>query len=146
VSRAHVKQTYRLEAGLVKLVEERARQRGVTKTDVVEAALASMLSPDHEERIEALLTRRLDRLFRAVERLEWHSELGNETLALFVRHWLTSTTPLPESALAAAQATGKRRWEGFVEALARRMDAGTRLSSELARDLPAARQSDPASK
>lgn len=146
MSRARVKQTYRLDAGLVKRVEERARQRGVTRTDVVEAALAALLSPDHEERIEALLTRRIDRIFRILERLEWHGDLANETLALFVRHWLTSTTPLPESALAAAQATGKRRWEGFVEALARRMETGTRLSAELARDLPATRQSDPTSK
>lgn len=146
MTRARIKQTYRLDAELVKLVDQRARARRVTKTDVVEAALASLLSPDHEERIEAVLTRRLDRLGRLAERLAWHSELTNETLALFVRHWLTSTTPLPDAALSAAQATGKRRWEGFIEALARRMDAGPRLSSELSRDIPASSHSGPSSK
>lgn len=141
--RAHIKQTFRLDAALVQRAEERARARGITKTEVVEAALAAFLAPDEDDRAEKLLIRRFDRLLRVLERLEWHTDLTNETLALFVRHWLTSTSPLPESALAAAQATGKRRWDGFVEALARRMDGGTKLAAELGRG---ERQSDPATK
>lgn len=143
MSRAHIKQTFRLDAGLVRSVEDRARQRGTTKTEVVEAALTTMLLPQHQDRAEALLIRRLDRLVRLLERLEWHTDLTNETLALFVRHWLTSTTPLPDAALAAAQATGKRRWEGFVDALAKRMDGGAKLAAELSRGEA---QSDPARK
>jgi hypothetical protein len=143
VSRAHIKQTFRLDAGLVRSVEDRARQRGTTKTEVVEAALTTMLLPQDQDRAEALLIRRLDRLVRLLERLEWHTDLTNETLALFVRHWLTSTTPLPDAALAAAQATGKRRWEGFVDALAKRMDGGAKLAAELSRGEA---QSDPARK
>jgi len=143
VSRAHIKQTFRLAAGLVRSLEDRARQRGTTKTEVVEAALTALLLPQDQDRAEALLIRRLDRLVRLLERLEWHTDLTNETLALFVRHWLTSTTPLPDNALAAAQATGKRRWEGFVDALAKRMDGGAKLAAELSRD---GAQSDPARK
>ncbi|HWW57395.1 MAG TPA: CopG family transcriptional regulator [Sphingopyxis sp.] len=143
MSRAHIKQTFRLDAGLVRSVEDRARQRGTTKTEVVEAALTTMLLPQDQDRAEALLIRRLDRLVRLLERLEWHTDLTNETLALFVRHWLTSTTPLPDAALAAAQATGKRRWEGFVDALAKRMDGGAKLAEELSRGEA---QSDPARK
>ncbi len=143
MSRAHIKQTYRLDAALVLRIEERARQRGTTKTEVVEAALVALLAPDDKDRAEALLIRRLDRIARHLERLEWHGDLTNEALALFIRHWLTSTTPLPDSALQAAQATGKRRWEGFVEALAKRMDGAATLASELNRE---ARQFDPARK
>jgi hypothetical protein len=143
VSRAHIKQTFRLDAGLVRSLEDRARQRGTTKTEVVEAALTALLLPQDQDRAEALLIRRLDRLVRLLERLEWHTDLTNETLALFVRHWLTSTTPLPDNALAAAQATGKRRWEGFVDALAKRMDGGAKLAAELSRGEA---QSDPARK
>jgi hypothetical protein len=143
VSRAHIKQTFRLDAGLVRSLEDRARQRGTTKTEVVEAALTALLLPQDQDRAEALLIRRLDRLVRLFERLEWHTDLTNETLALFVRHWLTSTTPLPDNALAAAQATGKRRWEGFVDALAKRMDGGAKLGAELRRGDA---QSDPARK
>jgi hypothetical protein len=89
------------------------------KLCVVETALSSHLSPDSSERMEAALGRRLDRLTRQVERLERHVTISNEALALFVRFWLTSTPPLPDTAQPAAQAKGRERYEGFVEALGR---------------------------
>jgi predicted transcriptional regulator len=135
VTKASIKQTFRLDAELVRLVAERARQRRVTRTEIVEAALASLLSADHEERLEAALTKRIDKLARGLERLEWNLDLSNEAFALFVRFWLTSTAPLPDTALPAAQATGRRRWEGFVESLSRRMEAGPKLAEELSRDV-----------
>lgn len=135
MKRGHIKQTYRLDAELVRLLEERAQLRRLTRTEIVEAALSSLLTADHDERIEAMVTRRLDRMSRQLDRIEWQGELGNETLALLVRHWLTNSPPLPEAALAAAQAVGKRRWEGFVDALSRRMDGGPKLVAELSRDI-----------
>lgn len=131
----HVKQTFRLDSGLSRLLDNHARARKVTRTDVVEAALASLLSPDHEERIEAILTRRLDRMSRLLDRLEWHVELTNETLALFIRFWLTNNPSLPDAAQKAAQASGKKRWQAFVESLSRRMEAGPKLQEELSRDV-----------
>ncbi|CCA89833.1 hypothetical protein [Novosphingobium sp. PP1Y] len=131
----HVKHTFRLDARLSRLLDDHARARQVTRTDVVEAALASMLSPDHEERIEAILTKRLDRISRQLDRLEWHVELTNETLALFIRFWLTSNPPLPDEALKAAQASGRKRWHAFVQSLSRKMEAGPRLKDELSRDI-----------
>lgn len=133
--KSHVKQTFRLDPALVRLLGEHARARRVTRTDVVEAALASLLSPDHEERIEAILTRRLDRMSRQLDRLEWHVELTNETVALLVRSWLINSAPLPDAALKAAQASGRKRWQAFVETLARRMEAGPKLREELSRDI-----------
>jgi hypothetical protein len=135
VKRSHVKQTYRLDAQLARLVAERARQRRVTKTEVVEAALASLLSPDHEERIEAVITRRLDRMARLLDRLLWHVDLSNETIALFVRFWLTSTPPSPDAGSKAAQAIGAKRYQSFVGSLTRRMEDGPKLSEELSRDV-----------
>lgn len=131
MKKAHVKQTYRLDAELARLVAERARTRRVTRTEVVEAALASLLSPDHEERIEAVVTRRIDRLTRRLDRLAWQLDLSNEALALFVRFWLTSNPPLPEEAVRSAQASGTKRYQGFVDALARRMETGPRLGEEM---------------
>lgn len=133
--RSHVKQTFRIETGLSRDLTDLARRRGLTRTEVLEAALRSFLSPDQEERIEALLTRRLDRIARQLDRIEWHGEMSGEALALFVRHWLTSTAPLPDDALPAAQASGKRRWEAFVDALSRRMEVGPKLAAELMRDV-----------
>ena len=82
------------------------------------------------------MSRRLDRLTRQFDRLGWHLDLSNETLALFIRFWLNSTVPLPDTAQRAAQAMGKERWERFVESLTRRMEAGPRLGAEISRDVP----------
>lgn len=131
----HVKQTFRLDPELFRLLDERARSRKVARTDVLEAALASMLSPDHEEKIEAILVRRLDKLTRQLDRLEWHVELTNETLALFIRFWLINTIALPDDAVSAAQAMGKKRWSSFVESLSRRMESGPKLKEELSQDI-----------
>lgn len=138
MTRGFVKQTFRLDSELARLLADRARQRRVTKTEVVEAALASLLSPDHEERLEAALGRRLDRITRQLDRLEWHVELSNEALALFIRFWLTSNPPLPDGALKAAQASGLGRYRGFVDSLAKRMAAGPKLKEELSAEVPGA--------
>lgn len=125
------KMTFRIDVHLARQLSERARTRRVSQTEVLEAALASMLTPDSDERIEAVVTKRLDRLARQLERLEWHVELSNEAFAIFVRFWLTSNAPLPDEAMRAAQATGKQRYQAFVESLAKRMDAGPKLRDEI---------------
>lgn len=141
-----VKRTFRLDAALCRHLDERARSRRVTRTDIVEAALASLLSPDQEERLEAVLARRLDRLSRQIDRLEWHVELSNEAVALFVRSWLTNNPPLPDAALSAAQATGKKRWEAFVDTLTRRMELGPKFYEEVSGEGPSSAHSSPAAK
>jgi hypothetical protein len=78
----------------------------------VEAAVASFLSPDGADRREAAFARRLDRLSRQVQRLERNVGIGIETLALFIRFWLTITPPLPADAQAAAQLKGRQRYDG----------------------------------
>ena len=49
----------------------------------------------------------------------------------FVRFWLTSTPALPDSAQAAAQTKGRERYEGFLEALGRRLARGGSLADEV---------------
>jgi predicted transcriptional regulator len=137
-----VKHTFRLPADLTRHLADHARAKRASQTAVVEAALASFLSPDGADRLEAAISRRLDRLSRQADRLEWNMDLANETLALFIRFWLTSNAPLPETALAAAQAMGRERWERFVESLARRMETGPRLGRELQRDVEAREASE----
>lgn len=133
-----LKHTFRLPPDLSRQLADYASRKRVSQALVVETALASFLSPDGSERLEAALSRRLDRLSRQVDRLGWHVDLSNETLALFVRFWLTTNAPLPDTALAAAQAMGKARWEGFVQSLNRRMELGPRLKAELSEDMPGA--------
>jgi len=43
--------------------------------------------------------------------------------------------PLPDSAQAAAQAKGRERYDGFVEALGRRIAKGKSFADEVSRDV-----------
>jgi predicted transcriptional regulator len=131
------KHTFRLPPDLAGKLADYAHRKRVPQALVVEAALASHLSPDGADRLEAALARRLDRMTRQIERLERHVTISNEALALFVRFWLTSTPPLPDTAQAAAQTKGRDRYEGFVEALGRRLARGRTLADEVASDIAA---------
>lgn len=116
-------------------LEAMAIGRRVPKTHIVEAALASFLTPDEADQREAAITRRLDRITRAIERLERDQEIAGEALALFLRYWLASTPPLPDDMRNAAQAQGRDRYRGFVETLARRLGKGVTLAKEVSEEV-----------
>ncbi|WP_066798542.1 CopG family transcriptional regulator [Sphingomonas soli] len=137
MSALRIKHTFRLPPDLSAQLADYASRKRVPQALVVETALTSFLSGDSSEHLEAVLSRRLDRLSRQADRLAWNVELGNEALAQFVRFWLINNPPLPDTALAAAQAMGRERWERFVETLNRRMEFGPRLRNEIAEDVPA---------
>lgn len=111
-----------------------AARHKISKSQIVEAALASYLSPDAADQREAAITRRLDRLTRAIERLERNQTITTEALALFVRFWLTTTPPLPDTMREAAQAKGRERYDGFIETLGRRLAKGNTLTKEISED------------
>jgi len=129
------KHTFRLPPDLAAQLADYAGRKRVPQALVVETALSSHLSPDNSERIEAALGRRLDRLTLQLERLERHVTISNEALALFVRFWLTVTPPLPDTAQPAAQTKGRERYEGFVEALGRRLAKGQSLAQEISQEV-----------
>ena len=129
------KHTFRLPPDVATKLADYAARKRVPQALVVETALASHLSPDGADRLEAALARRLDRMTRQIERLEHHVKISNEAIALFVRFWLTSTPPLPDSAQEAAQVKGRERYEGFVEALGRRLARGAHLADEVTADI-----------
>jgi hypothetical protein len=120
---------------LLKQISDLADRQKLSRSAIVEAAVASFLSPDGSDRREAAFTRRLDRLSRQLQRLERDVGLTAETLALFVRFWLTVTPPLPNDAQAAAQAKGRERFEGFIEALGRRLQKGKSFLREIPEDI-----------
>lgn len=123
-----LKRTFRLPPDVIDQLAEFALRKRVGQPDIVEAALRSFMSPDNPEQLEAALSRRLDRIDRHLGRLDEQTEITTEALALFVRFWLTANPPLPEAARAAAQAQANERYEGFVEALARRLEGRARLA------------------
>lgn len=112
-----IKYTIRLPANLTRRLADHVRARRTSQTALVETALKSFLSPGGAERLEAALTRRLDHFSRQFHRAARNLGLSNERLALFIHFWLTSTAPLPDTAMKAAQAIGKERWERFIDSL-----------------------------
>jgi hypothetical protein len=133
------------EPDLLKKVEALALRRNVSKSAVIEAAVASFLSADASERLEAVFARRMDKLGRQVDGLDEDLAILGETLSLFIRFWLTVTPPLPDSAQASARAKGAERFDGFLQSLGRRLATGDRFLKDLSRDIdsPRNRTADP---
>ncbi len=112
-------------------LEAYANRQGKPKSLVAEAAIASFLSPDDSDRREAAIAKRLDRIVRVLERLERNDGVTLETIALFIRFWLTSTPALPEQSSPAARAKGAERYDRFMEALGRRLASGSTVLKEV---------------
>lgn len=125
------KHTFRLPPDLADRLADYARRKRVTQALVVETALNSFMSPDGSERMEAAFSRRIDKVMRQLDKLDYRAEVTSEALALFIQFWLTANPPLPNAAMAAAKAQGNERYEGFVEALARKLEFGPKLSEAL---------------
>lgn len=128
---------------LLKKVDALALRRNVSKSAVVEAAVASFLSADASERLEAVFARRMDRMGRQIEGLDEDLAILGETLSLFIRFWMTLTPPLPDSAEASARAKGNERFERFLQSLGRRLATGDLFLRERSRDIDATRGKEP---
>jgi Ribbon-helix-helix protein, copG family len=123
-----------LDPDMMAQLTELADRKHQSKSLIAEAAITSFLTPDDADRREAAVTRRLDLLTRQGQRLERDLSIAAETLALFIRFWLTVTPSLPESAQAAAQAKGRERFESFLETLGRRLAKGQSVLREVSLD------------
>ncbi|MFN5040051.1 MAG: CopG family transcriptional regulator [Bradyrhizobium sp.] len=102
---------------------------------IAEAAIASFLSPDDAERREAVVAKRLDQIDRRLARTERDVGISVETMAVFIRFWLTTTPALPEPAAQAARAMVAKRYEAFIAALGRRLAQGPKLRQEISEDV-----------
>ena len=112
-------------------LDELAAMKGISKSSIVAAALASWLSPDSGDQREAATAKRLDRLSRQFEKLERDQVILIETVALYVRYFLTVNTPVPEAHQEAARALGKARYTQFIEQLGRHLMRGRSLIKDL---------------
>lgn len=123
-----------IEPKHAKRLDELATKKGVSKSSLVAAALASWLSPASGEQREVAMAKRLDRLSRQFERLERDQNILIETVALYVRYYLTVSAPVPEAHQEAARAQGRLRFTQFVEQLGRRWQKGRRLIDDIERE------------
>jgi hypothetical protein len=131
-----------LEPDVMKALAAHAARRGHSLSLIAEAGIASFLSPDAAERQEAALTKRLDQIDRRMTRMERDVGISVETLAIFVRFWLTTTPALPEPAAQAARAKAGERYEAFIAALGRRLASGPKLRQEITEDIDPARHAE----
>jgi len=124
-----------IEPDHAKRLDQVAAHKGVSKSAVIAAALASFLSPDGEDQREAAIAKRLDRLSRQFDRLERDQNVLIETTALYVRYFLTVSLPVPEGQQDAARAQGRARYTQFIEQLARHIQRGRSLVREVHEDI-----------
>jgi len=133
-----------IEPEHAKRLDQLAVHKGVSKSAIIAAALASFLSPDGGDQREAAMAKRLDRLSRQFDRLERDQNILIETVALYVRYFLTVSIPVPEGHQDAARAQGRARFAQFIEQLARHLQRGRSLVREVHEDLGVGDFSDPA--
>ncbi|TGQ51277.1 CopG family transcriptional regulator [Mesorhizobium sp. M1C.F.Ca.ET.193.01.1.1] len=124
-----------LDEAIMKMLADYAARRDQPQSMIAEAAIASFLSPDADERREAAIAKRLDQVDRRLARQERDIGIAIETLAVFVRFWLATTPALPEVAAQAARAKSAERYQAFVTALGRRLAKGPKLRQEISEDI-----------
>lgn len=124
-----------IEPDHAKRLDELAAMKGLSKSSIIAAALASFLSPDGGDQREAALAKRLDRLSRQFDKLERDQNILIETLALYVRYFLTVSTPVPEAHQDAARAQGRARFEQFIEQLGRHLLRGRSLVRDVIEEI-----------
>ncbi|MFC5394012.1 CopG family transcriptional regulator [Bosea vestrisii] len=134
-SRKKTKLSVYLDPDVTRALVEFAARRDQSQSMIAEAAIASFLSPDDAERREAIVAKRLDQLDRRMTRLERDIGIAVETLAVFIRFWITTTPALPEPAAQAARAKSGERYEAFITALGRRLAKGPQLKQEVAEEV-----------
>ncbi len=68
---------------------------------------------------------------RQLDRADRDLSIMAETIALFVRYYLTITPPLPSGDQDAARALGRERFEMFVAQVGKRVASGGRLVADI---------------
>ncbi|MHA7857809.1 MAG: ribbon-helix-helix protein, CopG family [Henriciella sp.] len=118
----------RLSHEMHRQLEEMVLAPGVTKSAIMEDALRAYLDPQRTAARDDILVQRLDRIETRQNAMERDLALCLETLGQFVLYWLTRTDPIPEAERDAAQLLGQRRFEFFIDQVARRVASDEPLS------------------
>ena len=124
-----------LDYDLHKRVEKFKAKTGLSKSGIVEIAVAQFLSPESADKREAAIAKRLNQLTRQFGRLERDLIIHSEAQALFVKYYLTITPPIPVRDQKAARATGHERFENFITHLGKRLSEGPSLIDKVVNDI-----------
>ena len=122
-----------LDDALTERLAALAAKPGSSKSAIVADALRSYLDRRGARELDDLLKVRLDRQGSQLNRLERDQQIVMESLALFIRYYLTVTPPLSESEQSAARAVGQDRFQSFIDQVGRRIAGGRSLRDGLSR-------------
>lgn len=106
-------------------LEALARKPGASKSAILADAVTAWLNRRGASELEDKFALRLDRMTKALGRIERDGHIQLETLALFVRYELAIHAPLAEND-SAGRALAAKRFEAFVAQVGRQMAAGRR--------------------
>lgn len=104
---------------------------GTTESAVVQAALKQYLDGTSDQ---ALIIRRMDRLGRAIERLERDLGLLSEAFAVWVQIWFAHAPTIPASGRDTARRESAGRFQQYVAHVATRLSAGKRFVDNFAKE------------
>ena len=120
-----------LDDELTEQLEALAAKPGSSKSAIVSDALRAFVARRGAAELDDRLKVRLDRISRQLNRIERDQQILLESLALFVRYYLTVTAPLPEADQEAARALGQERFQAFIDQVGRRIAGGRTLAGEV---------------
>ena len=106
-------------------LEALAAKPGASKSAILADAVAAWLDKRGMSELDDRFGLRLDRMSKALGRIERDGEVILETLALFIRFELAIQTPLAENDHA-GRALGAKRFEAFVTQVGRQVSSGRR--------------------
>lgn len=106
-----------------------ATRTGVTKSELIEAALDRFLEPDSAGEHSAIVTG-LTKLNDQIDRLSADLKTVNEVVAHHARFHLAIAPPLAKSEQNIASQVGSERFEQFAAQVGRRVEQGTSLLQE----------------
>lgn len=141
--RAHIY----LDEALARQLDLLAERPGASKSAIVSAALKAYIERGGESGIDAALRNRLDKLSRELGRIDRDLQILIETLALYLRIYLTHTPLAAAKDLEAARAVGRERYASFIDQLGRHLASGAKRLPDMVErdDAEAAAATGPAS-
>ena len=120
---------------LSELMSERlelmAQTQQLAKSEILERALAQLLSPEASSGAGAICALRQDRMARAIDRLERDLAMTTELVVYLLRYTLYVTPPLPEPEREAARALSRKHFDLVVSEIARVLRSDQRFAKRV---------------
>jgi hypothetical protein len=117
-----------LDADISERLEILAAKPGASKSAILADAVQAWLTRRGTHELDDRFGQRLERISTQLGRIERDQQVALESLALFIRFFLTVNAPLPESDQA-ARAVGRDRFKAFIDQVGRNLASGTRTLS-----------------